>query len=453
MTTPRTNPPSNYLPPSQRDIQEMAERIGLKAFSKDLVEDLCNIQAGGSFIPEHQIVDNLRRGNYLDKCLTTHSNGRYIYKGREYLRDSNDNYVKDKFKARELAAIKEVNYHRNIQNFVRSLDISNVPGVSPLEKSLSLVKILSTQEGGESSNRQGDDEEILPIFNQNQEKLADRLNKTFEAISNLDYHEKQLLEFTGPLGDKSQLSMAEDMLNGKEVMLQIKRNLDKLVKLRTGKQVRLTPDPNGSEVRYRPINDFSEIDRLNPEELIYNRNYLNYRIISGTSTIRERCSKQEKRMLLYLLIDCSSSMHSGNNFLKAGGVLMNRLKAVLEGEAEVSFSFFHDELGKEYTASSDSLSEVRNLMSKIKYENFDEGSTAIAHCTKEAIKRINKKLENNLNLTKPELLVVTDGCDNTTSLKLEHLGCIRLNTIIVGGTNDHLLKIARQSGGVAISNI
>jgi len=452
MTTPRTNPPSNYLPPSQREIQEMAQKVGLKAFSKDLVEDLCNIQAGGSYIPEHQIVDNLRRGNYLDKYLTTNSNGNYRYKEREYLTDSNDNYVKDKTKARELASIKEINYHRNIQNFVRSLDIRNVPGVSPLEKSLSLVKILSTQSGGESSNRQGD-EDSLPIFNQTQEKLADKINKTFEAISNLDYHEKQLLDFTGPLGDKGQLSMAEDMLNGKEVMLQIKRNLDKLVKLRTGKHVRLTPDPNGSEVRYRPINDFSEIDRLNPGELIYNRNYLNYRIISGTSTIRERCSKQEKKMLLYLLIDCSSSMHSHNRFLKAGGVLMNRLKAVLEGEAEVSFSFFHDELGKEFTASSDSLSEVKNLMSKIKYENFDEGSTAIAYCTKEAIKRMNKKLENNPNLTKPELLVVTDGCDNTTSLKLEHLGRVTLNTIIVGGTNDHLLKIARQSGGVAISNI
>jgi uncharacterized protein with von Willebrand factor type A (vWA) domain len=450
MTTPRTTPPRNYLPPSQSDIQEMARKVGLKAFSQDLVEDLCNIQAGGSYIPEHQIVDKLRRSDYLDKDLTIHSRGNYIYKGREYLVDSSDNYVKDKSKARELVCLKEVNYHRNIQNFVRSLDISNVPGVSPLEKSLSLVKLLSTQEGGDSSNGQGD-EDSLPIFNQTQEKLADKINNIFETISNLDYQEKQLLDFTGPLGDKGQLSMAEDMLNGKEVMLQIKRNLDKLVKLRTGKHVKLIPDPNGSEIRYRLINDFSEIDRLNPVELIYNRNYLNYRIISGTSTIRERCSKQEKKMLLYILIDCSSSMHSGNNFLKAGGVLMNRLKAVLEGEAEVVFSFFHSRLGKEYVAET--VSEARDLMKRIKYENFNEGSTEIALCIKEAIKRINTRAEKNTHLGKRQLMVITDGCDDTTSLKLEHLRGITLNTIIVGGTNDHLLKIARQSGGVAISNI
>lgn len=449
MTTFRTIAPHNYLPPSQKDIQEMAKKVGLRTFSQDLVEDLCNIQAGGSYIPEHQIVDKLRRSDYLDKCLTTNRKGEYVYRGLEYLEDFNKNYVKDKVKARELASLKEVKYQRNIQNFVRSLDISNVPGVSPLEKSLSLVKILSTQEGGELSNHP-EEKDSLPIFNQSQEKLADKINKTFEAISNLDYHEKQLLDFTGPLGDKNQLSIAEDMLNGKEVMLQIKRNLDKLVKLRTGKQVKLTSDPNGNEVRYRPINDFSEIDRLNPGELIYTKNYLNYRIVSGTSTVRERCSKQEKKQLLLVLVDCSGSMQDGNNYFKAGGVLMNRLKAVPH-EAEIVFSFFHRKLEEEYTATT--LDEARELMSKIKYQNFNEGSTAIAFCIKEAIKRTKLKLKNDSSLTAPQIMVVTDGCDDTTDLKVKDLGGIVLNAIIVGGTNDHLLKIARQSGGVAISNI
>lgn len=451
MTTIRTVPPLNYLPPSQREIREMSQKVGLKAFSPDLVEDLCNLQAGGEYIPESRMIETLKRSNSIDKYLTTDSYGDYYYK-RNALFDSNGKDVNDKNEARRLAAYREVKYHSNIQEFTKSLNFEGIPGVSPLEKSLGLVKLLSSQRGGESSNNPGE-EDNLPIFNQDQKKLAEKLNQVLEAVSNLDSQEKQLLDFTGPIGEKGALSMAEDMLKGKEVMLKIKRTLDKLVKLRTGTHIKLTPDPNGSEIRYRSIKDFSELERLNPTEFMYGKQYLNYRIVSGTSTVRERCSKQEKKMLLYILIDCSSSMHSNDKYLKAGGVLMNRLKAVLNGEAEVTFSFFHDELGKEYTASSDSLPEVRKLMEKIKYENFNEGSTAIADCTKEAIKRVNKKLADNPSLTKPELLVVTDGCDNTTALKVNHLGGITLHTIIVGGTNDHLLKVARQSGGVAISDI
>lgn len=451
MTTIRTIPPSNYLPPTARDIKELAEKVKLKTFSNDLVEDLCNIQAGGNYVPESKIAEKLKNNTNLDKYLTTDAAGYFKYK-RTYLKDSNGNYVDDKDQARTLASYKEVKYHSNIQEFTRNLNFDGIPGVSPLEKSLGLVKLLSSQCGGESS---GDPKysDNLPIFNQNQQDLAKKINQTFETVSNLDQHEKELLDFTNPSGEKGALAMAEDMLSGKEVMLKIKRTLDKLVKLRTGKQVKLTPDSNGEEIRYRPIKDFSEVDRLNSEEFIYGKKYLNYRIISGTSTIRERCSRQEKKMLLYILIDCSGSMQSDNAFLKAGGVLMNRLKAVLQGEAEVLFSFFEQELGEEYTASSDSLPDVKNLMNQIKYENFGGGGTAIANCTKEAVERVNKRLANNPNLTRPELLVVTDGCDNTTALKASDLGGITLHTIIVGGHNEHLLKVARQSGGVAISNI
>lgn len=451
MTTIRTIPPLNYLPPTSRDIKEMAEKVKLATFSTDLVEDLCNIQAGGSYVSESKIVEKLKNNTNLDRYLTTDSSGDFRYKGT-YLKDSNGSYVSNKDQARTLASYEEVKYHSNINSFTRNLNFDGIPGISPLEKSLGLVKLLSSQNGGESS----DDPQYsnnLPIFNQSQQDLAKKINETFETISNLDQHEKQLLDFTNPSGEKGALAMAEDMLSGKEVMLKIKRTLDKLVKLRTGKQVKLTPDSNGVEVRYRPIKDFSEIDRLNSEEFIYGKKYLYYRVISGTSTIRERCSRQEKKMLLYILVDCSGSMKSENAFLKAGGVLMNRLKAVLLGEAEVSFSFFEQELGEEYTASTDSLLDVRNLMSQIKYENFGGGGTAIANCTKEAIKRVNKRLANNPGLTKPELLVVTDGCDNTTALKASDLGGITLHTIIVGGHNEHLLKVARQSGGVAISNI
>ena len=41
----RTNPPATYIPPNAEEMREVAARVGLGGFSRDLVADLCNVAA------------------------------------------------------------------------------------------------------------------------------------------------------------------------------------------------------------------------------------------------------------------------------------------------------------------------------------------------------------------------------------------------------------------------
>ena len=47
----RTRPPATYLSPSAEEMREVAGKVGLKSYSKDLVADLCNLAAGGKISP------------------------------------------------------------------------------------------------------------------------------------------------------------------------------------------------------------------------------------------------------------------------------------------------------------------------------------------------------------------------------------------------------------------
>lgn len=456
--TIRTAAPKTYIPPSASDIKQMAKEVGVARYNTSLVQDLCNIQAGGDFVPssqlEKELIKNITR---INGELKLASDGDYKFRG-EWLRDENGHCVSDLDDAQTIVAKQQVKYHKKIQDFVRTLDFSNVPGHSPLEKSLGLLKILSSQEGGSPEDIEDDEcGNALPIFSENNrdkkdpEEMARRINEVLENVSDMDEHEKILCNITGD-GSNSPLALAADMLDGKDIMLKIKRDLDKLCALQTTKHCVMRADSNGAEIRYRPMQDISEIARLHPTEFIYPEAYRNYRWMNSVAQVRERCSKIDKKMLLYIICDCSGSM-GGDKFLKAGGVVMNRLKAVLRGEADLWLAFFHNRLGEEFKASSENIPEVRKLMSHIKASNFDQGGTSIARCTKEAIARIEKKRKQDPKLVAPELLVITDGDDNTSSLTVGHLHGIRLNTVIVGGHNQHLINVSRQSGGVGISRI
>jgi len=458
MTTIRTTAPQTYIPPSPSDIRAMAREVGVSRYDTSLVQDLCNIQAGGEFTSTIQIEKELTKNiTKINRELKKDSDGDYEFRGK-WLKSESGNYVSNIDDAQAIVAKQQVKYHKSIQDFIRTLDFSNIPGYTPLERSLGLLKLLSSQEGGSPEDSQDDEcGDVLPIFSENNEdrkdpkELANQINEVLENISNMDEHEKILCNITGD-GNNIPLDLASDMMNGKDVMLKIKRELDKVCALQTTKHCVMKPDSNGAEVRYRSIQDISEFPKLHPTEFIYPDAYKNYRLVNGIAQIRERCSKIDKKMLLYIICDCSGSM-SNERFLKAGGVVMNRLKAVLRGEADLWLAFFHNRLGEEFRASSENISEVKKLMSHIKASNFDQGGTNIARCTKEAILRIEKKRKQDPKLIAPELLVITDGRDNTSSLTVGHLRGVRLNTVIVGGHNQHLINVSRQSGGVGISRI
>ena len=138
---------------------------------------------------------------------------------------------------------------------------------------------------------------------------------------------------------------------------------------------------------------------------------------------------------------------------KAGGVLFNRLKAVVNDEAELYFRFFDTQLFPEYSALDEK--SAKYCMKEFRNKSFSGSGTAIVRCLRSTINRVVELLEDNTLNERPEIVIVSDGDSNCKELTAEEFTKhkLRLHTFMIGRTNKGLVKVARDTGGVGIENL
>ncbi len=452
MATFRTRPPLTYLPPSREEMRGMAEKVGVRKFSTDLVEDFCNLAAGGEILPPSEWRDAVSR-QAEDKVglkPTPGSNG----KG-QYWQKADGNWTGNRHEAVQSHVERGMKYQQAVCDFLQTVELEKFPGSSPLEQAMNLLKLLATQKGGEP----GGDGDTLPIFQEgNPEQTAERLNDIMDDVESLTKEEQELLDPDQDAGcgkgergddDLRTMKLAEDMARGKDIWLKVSRQLDKLARMKVAKSVKVIPDPEGDEVRVRPIEHLGELNRLQKSEWALPSVYRTYRLVSRAAMVRERVRREEKQQLLYLICDCSGSMKEGQRIAKAGGVIMNRLKAVVAGEAKMFVRFFDSRCYEEHFASTPA--EAKELIRRFEKHNFSGGSTNISGCAREAQARIEEIVAEG-KVTRPELVVVTDGDDNV-NLTTEDLRGTKLHAFVVERSNPALTDLAVKTGGVGIDNL
>lgn len=451
MSTLRTTPPPTYISPSQEEMKAAAQQAGVRRFAPQLVEDIANLAAGGSIKPPSTYRPTVDRWAE-DNLPAADSDGEWSL--------SKGGYTKNRFEAIRDRAEGRMRYHQNVCDFLNTLDVDGLPGATPVDKAMSLLKLLATQQGGENTGGDGQ-AEVLPIFqdNDNPEGVAAKLNEAVDTVDSLDEDEKALIDDEATSesdgsedgDDPTQArKLAEDMLKGKGKMIEIARHLDQLSRMQVRRQRKVEPDLEGEEVRFRPMKHLGEIGRIPQAEWALPRPYRMYRHITGQTPVRERCTRIERKQLLYIIIDCSGSMGSGQRIYKAGGILMNRLKAVIEGEAELYVRLFDSDLKQEHHAATPQ--EAREVMKYFTERNFSGGSTDIPGCAKAAQKRIDEIIAEGAHY-RPELVVITDGDDDTTSLSAHDFPGTKLHAFVVECRNQHLTKLAERTGGVGVENM
>lgn len=433
-------------------MRSVAERIGVKKFSADLVEDFCNPGAGGEILPPSAWRDAVLRQaeDTVGQKPTPGSNSQ-----GQFWKKADGGWTQNRHEAVQSQVERGMKYQQAVCDFLRTVELDKFPGSSPLEQAMNLLKLLATQKGGEP----GGDGDPLPIFQEGEpEKTAERLNNIMDDVESLTDEEQELLDpdqdadsGDGKRGDDGlhTMKLAEDMAHGKDVWLKVSRQLDKLARMKVARSVKVLPDPEGDEVRVRPIAHLGEINRLQKSEWALPSVYRAYRLVSRTAMVRERVRREEKQQLLYMIIDCSGSMGDGQRIAKAGGVLMNRLKAVIAGEAQMFVRFFDSRCYEEHYASN--AAEAKAMIHHFEVKNFSGGSTNISGCSREAQTRIEEIVAGG-KVTRPELVVVTDG-DDTISLTIEDLKTTKLHAFVVERSNSALTDLAVKTGGVGINNL
>lgn len=458
----RTSPPSTYIAPSGEEMREVAKKVGLGSYSRDLVADLCNLAAGGRINPPSQYRDLVRRR--VEEALSApDSDGEWDVSkpinGRKHTKDRQI-AITDRLDA----AMK---YHQNVVDFLDTMDLSKFPGGTPLEQAMSLLKLLSKQQGGHGGGEAG---EPLPIFSENErpEGVAETLNNLMDEVDSLSEEEQDMVDPEGknhsvaesPEGDGQRtggksldrLKVAEDLVPGadKRVMLDISRKLDQFTKLQVRRQKLVEPDPAGEEVRQRPMKHLGELQRVTKTAWATRQNnpsYFLYQAVSGQLSVRERVTRIEKKQAIFILIDGSGSMR-GKKHWKATGVVMNRLKAVIAGDAEVFLSVFDTQLGKVDHAGTPE--ESRELMKKFARGNFSGGGTDISATVRAAHKKIEEMIRDGAALYRPEIVVLTDEDTSVKGLKKSELPGTRVHGFAMEVANPSLVEFSKSTGGVGV---
>lgn len=463
----RTSPPPTYIPPSREEMKAVAMTIGLKGFAPDLVADLTNLAAGGRVNPPSAYRGEVSR-RVEERLPAPDSNNSWQIPEKVQKLFGGRRHTKDRVEAVSARAEDAMRYHQNVCDFLQTVDLGRFPGATPLEQAMSLLHLLSKQKGGGGAASEGG--EPLPIFvdSERPEGVAEALHETMDMVDSLSDEELDMVDPDGanhevedsPEGDGqrsghqglNRLKVADDLVEGtdKRVMLDISRTLDQFTKLQCRKQKKLEADPAGDEVRNRPIRHLGELGRVQKQAwAMRQRNpaLFLYQAVTGQLSVRERVTRIEKKQAIFILVDGSGSMN-GRKHWKATGVVMNRLKAVVSGDAEVFVSVFDTSMGKVERASTPE--EARELVKKFAQGNFSGGGTDIAVAVRAAHTFIEEKIAAGEALYRPEVVVLTDEDTSTAGLKKTEIPGTRVHGFAMEVENKSLVAFAQSTGGVGI---
>lgn len=464
----RTSPPATYISPSRDEMKAAAQAVSLKEFAPDLVADMTNLAAGGRVNPPsayrgmvtQRVEEKLPAPDSSgDWPITVRKDGKKTSKSTKNRQEAVSSRVDDAMR-----------YHQNVCDFLQTLDLARFPGNSPLEQAMACLKLLSKKQGGESSGGAEGGGEPLPIFvdNERPEGVAEALHETMDAVDSLSDEELDMVDPEGKSHEieseserdgqrqghqgLNRLKVAEDLVDGsdKRVMLDISRKLDQFTKLQVRKQERQEVDPAGEEVRTRPIAHLGELSRVAKTAWAtrqQNPSYFLYQAVTHQLPVRERVTRVVRKQAIFILVDGSGSM-SGKKHWKATGVVMNRLKAVLSGDAEVYLSVFDTKMTKVHHAGTPA--EARELVKKFAQGNFSGGGTDIAAAVREAHKFIEDAIAKGAALYRPEVVVLTDDDTSVASLKKAEIPGTRVHGFAMEVENKSIVDFARSTGGVGV---
>jgi hypothetical protein len=441
--TIRTTPSNSYLHPSADEVRQLAKELKVGAYAPDLVEDLCNIASGGSFVSASDIFDQCT--NNFNKLLEPDSDGDYR------LPDSHElNYTKNYSEAREAWVEKDVGYHQNIQTFLQTLNLDGIPGTTPLEKSLNTIKYLGEQATPSSDSSDSSGSPTIPIFSTFEGKVkevAKKINEAIEIVEKLDQEDKELLDLNGDDNSNIESLVKSDVMAD---ILRASNEMDNISSIKTKPSSKLIKDDQGDVKIARSIKGFDEFHRINPLEFVNPLPMMAYRVINSEARVDEKYKREFKMPFVTLIVDDSGSMNSNSKSNKAIGIIHNILKRVKRGECWLNFSFFESSCHKFYLLPDDgNIDEF--YRKKIVKHPFNKGGTDVANAIKEALEEFDKiALENKAAISSKDrhIIVVNDGEDDATSVKSTDLKGAKLHSFILNSSNDHLKMISAATGGI-----
>lgn len=298
-----------------------------------------------------------------------------------------------------------------------------IPGFTPLEQAIAIyLKIQSDSADGEKS--EGDDEVDL-------DKCLE-FDRTLYADPNIN----EQLELNELSRDKKMEILNKLSLIGefggefkveKDISEKIVANSDQYAKM-----------------IMRSYDQMTMVD-------LYQRLLPNFDIkfLTKDLTVNVPVDRKEQKQKIIIILDFSGSMSEDQKQLWVNGILIDRFKYVMRGEAEVFFSYFvHRTEDLDFQHIKD-RADVVNFWQTFS-NNPDGGTTKVGEMVEHIAEEIsNKKLCNldiDLSQEKPEILIINDGQDDINIDEFPY----KVNAITLMEYNRELKNLCTKSGGKLI---
>lgn len=279
-------------------------------------------------------------------------------------------------------------------------------------------------------------------------RLASLLGDCFGGLRK-DTEAKRMAPLSIRRLDVASRILAEPSL---EALLRVSRIANEYVAFRPRFEKKMIPAVDGDQTRMRMMQSYDELPRMAPAAWalkVAAPKYFRYRLATKSFMVREKIKKSDKKQFFYAMLDRSKSMQSGERIYKLLAILMNRLRAVGRGEAILGYSFF-DSVVHDQVMVFDLL-EARQEISRLHHNFFVGDDTDINLALREGAKRI-KEVTAEYETDSPELIIVTDG-DHGVNVLPKELKGITLHAFVVEQPNEDLIKLATETGGVALENL
>jgi uncharacterized protein with von Willebrand factor type A (vWA) domain len=476
----QTTVANGYLPPSDLAIQTAADAAELTLKVPSFVRDICNIEAGGHFLPQAEITDKIQEEWQSVRINKDYSGGKC-----KFVRSDNGNTYTTYGAARNHFFDEKAKLARRTQDSINAMPRLDVPGDSPLEKAMNLINLLVKQRYGNSGPDAHDNADSVLSDLLQADNIA-QAKENLDMARGMSSEEQDLLSQIADLKNKPESEEYADTSGGyggkgvsagtatgftakrKNVLksamhladtrlrdiLMVSRKMKSFSKLRTSKVQEFTPDVEGSQVRNRAMQNYGELARIKAVQYAQKSatpSLFKYRSVTNQYLIRERGRFLEKKQLLYVLVDCSGSMteDDSSRINMAAGVLINRLMAVAKGDANVYWRFF-DTSVYDVTFVDDKEKAQASISTILEEDRYDGGGTNFDVAISSAVAHI-ESLQETMKYAKPEIFMITDGGCNC-SLKLPDLKGIKLHAGIVAHESPVKLKsLVGATGGAYIN--
>jgi len=345
-----------------------------------------------------------------------------------YLKMIEDNdYIAEKFVDYESLEECEKNTYNQKKGLYDGIFDTYIPGYSPLEQAISIyLKIKSS------------------MVDENGDPTEDNEEETLEMKKGLDFDRKV---YSDPnINEQLELNSLS-----KDRKMEILNNLSLVgqfgSEFKVEKEISEKIVANSDQYAKMIMRDYAQFHMID----LYQKMFPNFasKFLTKDLTVNIPVDRKEQIQKIIIILDYSGSMDYNEKQIWVNAILIDRFKYVMQGEAEVFFSYFVsevEELNFQHIKNREDVIEFWRHFSNDPNGGMTEVGLMVEHIANQISNGRLCNLDVDLSQEKPEILVINDGQDEIGTEEFPY----KVNAVSLMEFSNELKDLCNATGGKQI---